>query len=773
MKLLNHPLLYISIILVAIPLYFGTQQAFSKQEAPINDLPTRQELFQSLRQKGQVIIVYPASNMALKTLAEQLSEIPARRTSFEARSDQSLTESEIKDNILMLLGAPQSNYITAQVLPELPLQITAEGILFDHKNYRDSSTVISLPFYPNPLNTKMPLMLITANNDEAVTQLLEQKHHNHRSFFRWSSWGYELYQNNCRLLMGYFDEKNWEMTKEVHFDYTQNADTLLQTEHFQFINHQASVDPSYLEQVANSCEQSARNILSFTKGPSPQQPIAIHLYASAEDKGLMQSNTNQSHIDLKSQTVHTVFNKIYEDNFIGMENQLLIRQLLGKPTLSVLENGLSVYFTQQWQVKGYNYWASRLFQSDNMPPLTEVLDNNMQAEDSRLVLGCLSASFVAFLIEQWGKESFLANYAEWQPSPAEIHGLETDWHQYLASKPFVSEGNIKLAALPYLKGFNFAHEGYDIYNGYISRMATESLKKQASLNANAAAIIPYSYIRNPQKPSYISISESPGNENDESIVHAAYQAKKLGMTTMLKPQIWLGRGSWPGDVEMQSEADWQQFFEHYYRWIRHYALMAEIYQMDILCIGTEFAKATVQREEDWRQLIQKIRKLYSGKITYAANWGEEFEQIAFWDELDYIGLDCYYPLSKKENPSKKELAASFKDVMGKIETVTTRYQKSLIFTEIGFRSIDAPWKNPHADGGDAAFNGDHQKLCYETVFESIQGKDWCQGLFWWKFPTDLQNMGWEQKGFTPNRKPAEVVIKKWFGRLDLLPNPDR
>lgn len=757
---------YLSILLVLVLLYVSTQTATSKTKNNNENLPTRQELWQALRQKGEIMVVYPTANPKLKEQAQQLSEMPSRRTRLVARADNTLTEAESKNNILMLLGAPQSNVVTAKVISELPFQIGDENIQFDGRSYFDPSTVISLPFYPSPLNNKFPVMLITATTDEAVEQWLENQDHSERRFFRWSGWGYELYQKNCRLLMGHFDEKNWQMTKAVHFDYTTIVDTVLQTDHFQFVSHLTSLDSQYLKQVANTCEQSAREILAFTGRQAPPQPITIHLYPSAEDKGLMWSNTNQSHTDQKNCTVHTVLNEDYQDNFIGMENQLLLRQLLGQPKLSAFENGLAVYFTKHWQMKGYDYWSSRLFHSGNMPPLAEILDNNMQAEDSRLVLGCLSASFVEFLIQYWGKTQFLAKYDNWEPSTSEIQELETNWYKFMASKP-PQTGNHKTDnTLPYLKGFNFAHEGYNIYNGYISRMAAESLKKQVNLNANATAIIPYSYIPNPQKPSYIGISNSSGSENDESVIHAAYRAKELGMVTMLKPQIWLGRGSWPGDVEMQNEEDWQQFFEHYYRWIRHYALMAEIHRMDILCIGTEFAKATLQREADWRQLIQKIRKLYSGKITYAANWGEEFEQLQFWDELDYIGLDCYYPLSKKDEPTDKELRNNFKAVIKKIEKVTSHYQKPLIFTEIGFRSIDMPWKNPHADEGDAAFNGEHQKRCYQVVFESIQGKDWCQGLFWWKYPTDLQEMGWEQKGFTPNKKPAEAVVKKWFGKLE-------
>ena len=184
------------------------------------------------------------------------------------------------------------------------------------------------------------------------------------------------------------------------------------------------------------------------------------------------------------------------------------------------------------------------------------------------------------------------------------------------------------------------------------------------------------------------------------------------MMSLLKPQIFAG-DSWPGDVEMLNEKDWEAFFQYYHKWIRHYALLAEIHEMDALCVGVEFAKATLSREKDWRTLFSSLRGLYQGKMTYAANWGPEFEKVGFWDELDFIGLNCYYPLSKNDAPTKAELKANFDSVKTKITKVYSKFTKPIVFTEIGFRSINAPWKTPHAEGDDS-FNPLHQQLCYET-----------------------------------------------------------
>ena len=135
---------------------------------------------------------------------------------------------------------------------------------------------------------------------------------------------------------------------------------------------------------------------------------------------------------------------------------------------------------------------------------------------------------------------------------------------------------------------------------------------------------------------------------------------------------------------------------------------------------------------------------------------------SFWDELDFIGLNCYYPLSKSDNPSKRDLEKAFDQVINKIEKVCYKYNKPLVFTEIGFRSVAHPWKNPHAKEGNRPFNDAHQKLCYEVVLEGIKNKKWCNGILWWKWPSHLSYRGERNKGFSPNSKQTEDVISKYF-----------
>jgi hypothetical protein len=576
--------------------------------------------------------------------------------------------------------------------------------------------------------------------------------------------------------MPFFIEKQGELPPLPDLPYL--TDTLIKTLHFQIIAH-GEMEADVVKNMAECFETSRQNILRFTGYEGQLPMLTHHLYQSSEQKGMLLQNTTHSHTDFEKNEVHTILNDCYKNNFIGEENAWLLRKILGQPKTNALEHGLAIHFTHHWQEKGYEYWAAKLAISGSLLPLSGILDNEKWDGGASLQSGCLSAALVDFLIKKWGQNTFLEKYASWQPALSEIEALEAEWQQFMGEKTFVfahvfeQERSSSPSSLPYLKGFNFTHEGYRIYNGYGSRMADQALEKMIGLGVNAVAIVPYTFIRDPNKPAPFPVVQRAGTETDESVIQSAETAKKLGMAVLLKPQIWLGRGHWTGDLDMQTEEDWQAFFDHYGRWMIHYAMLAEIYQWDALCIGTEMVQTTLKREADWRRLIQKIRGIYNGKLTYAANWGEEFEKTGLWDDLDFIGLNCYYPLSTKDSPSDRELRKGFDGILKKIEKVYRRYHKPLFFTEIGFASLEAPWKKPHEDRGEVTSDFEGQRRCYETIFEGIAGKPWCGGILWWKFPSHLEERRRHDTDFSPYGKPAEKVVQQWFSGEKLMKGSNR
>jgi hypothetical protein len=114
------------------------------------------------------------------------------------------------------------------------------------------------------------------------------------------------------------------------------------------------------------------------------------------------------------------------------------------------------------------------------------------------------------------------------------------------------------------------------------------------------------------------------------------------MKVLLKPQLWM-RGGNPADINFPGAAENSEWFAQYQPFLEHYAQLAASIHADIFCIGVELEKMS-GNDQAWRKLIARAREIYPGPLTYAANFGAEFESIKFWDALDYIGIDEYYPL---------------------------------------------------------------------------------------------------------------------------------
>lgn len=236
---------------------------------------------------------------------------------------------------------------------------------------------------------------------------------------------------------------------------------------------------------------------------------------------------------------------------------------------------------------------------------------------------------------------------------------------------------------------------------------------------------------------------------------------ELGIMNMLKPHLWV-RGSWPGEIEMTSEEDWATWFENYRGFILDYAILAEEQGFPMLCIGTELEK-TSHREDDWRKVISQVRKVYSGKLVYAANF-TEFEKIEFWDALDYIGVQAYFPLAKSTNPNLKELKKSWENHLPKIDKIVRKFERPVLFTEIGYcNTVDAavePWVWPN-ERKEIQLSEEVQALCYQAFFETAWEKPWMAGVFFWKWFPNAHN---QSPDFTPQGKAAEKVMADYFSK---------
>jgi len=279
------------------------------------------------------------------------------------------------------------------------------------------------------------------------------------------------------------------------------------------------------------------------------------------------------------------------------------------------------------------------------------------------------------------------------------------------------------------RGVCFAHSlGDDV--GYGTPAAAASLAELRNLGATWVSITPFGFLADPES---VEIRRFRG-ESDERLRAVTEQAHGLGLRVMLKPHIWLRPPQWVGQVAQRDETGWSAFFAAYEEFVRHHARVARDSGADAFLVGNELA-ATTGREADWRRLVAAARAEFDGPVGYGANYSEA-EGVAFWDALDFIGISAYFPLVEAASPSRRELAAAWRPIVGRLGALSRRWERKIVFTEVGYPAADwaawQPWKLPDAEEQNPRL----QAEAYAAFLEAVWPQPWVGGAYWWKWFSD-------------------------------------
>lgn len=283
------------------------------------------------------------------------------------------------------------------------------------------------------------------------------------------------------------------------------------------------------------------------------------------------------------------------------------------------------------------------------------------------------------------------------------------------------------------------------------------------VNANWVSIIPFAFMSdlNSSRLS-CNVKRQWKGERIDGVLESIQLMQDYGLKVMLKPQIWIGSGGFTGEIFMKSEEDWLSFQKDYQNYIMSFVQIAAEYNIEMICIGTELKAFVANRPVFWKSLIQEIKSVYSGELIYAANW-DCYQEVSFWNELDYIGIDAYFPISNIESPSLDVLEKGWESHHKAIDSISKKYDKQIVFTEYGYRSISKCAKAPWDYSLDGEVNQVAQENALKILYKVFWDKDSFAGGFLWKWYPNHQSAGGEKNTtFTVQNKSAEKLVQSVY-----------
>lgn len=307
------------------------------------------------------------------------------------------------------------------------------------------------------------------------------------------------------------------------------------------------------------------------------------------------------------------------------------------------------------------------------------------------------------------------------------------------------------------------------YGGLLDDDQIESaLDVLVELGVGHVAVIPSFFQRRlGESEFYWEPSRRAVDAQTRAVIVAAHAR---GLAVLLKPHLWLAEradGAWRGDID-PSSADWPTWSENYQVALLDYARLAEELGVAGISIGSELTAVATGHPEFWRDLAGGLRRAYPGFLTYAANWDQEFEAVTWWEAVDFVGVDAFWPLL--EGPEEVLSAVACRARLGavreRLETVAARFDRPVLLTEIGYKSAIGAAYQPWEWHDGQAPDPEGQALIYRCI-RDVFGTDpepHIAGVYFWNWYTAPGWGGPRNSDFTPRGKPAEGVLAGWFSQ---------
>lgn len=337
-------------------------------------------------------------------------------------------------------------------------------------------------------------------------------------------------------------------------------------------------------------------------------------------------------------------------------------------------------------------------------------------------------------------------------------------------------------AAPAFKGMSYTTDFSQAGNDLGSPTAQQSLLKMSQMGADTVALNVW-WFQNDVSSATVHEDDSRYSSTMNSVSNAIDYIHSLGMKVMLKPMLDVNDGTWRAFINPTDPDTWFGYNAgnpfvnsssaplagSYGAFMNQFADLAQQKHVELFSIGCEM-NTMEQYNANWQNLIANVRTHYSGPLTYSANWSSAsgiggYQSVDFWRQLDYVGIDAYFPLTISNNPSQTALRNGVSQNAFSIDqwrSTSGLTDKQVLFTETGFASYNGANRAPYAGPSGQSVDTQEQSQCYRALMSYMSDQPWFDGAFFWNWTSNPNDGGLADTNFTPQNKPAQQTLAEFY-----------
>lgn len=292
-------------------------------------------------------------------------------------------------------------------------------------------------------------------------------------------------------------------------------------------------------------------------------------------------------------------------------------------------------------------------------------------------------------------------------------------------------------------------------DGYADPDLGEYLDQIQAVGGEWVQLVPTYYQSNPESSEIRATDRTP---TDDALEQAIANVHRKGLKVFLKPAVEVIDD--PGSQAKIRPDDLTKWFDQYGEFIQRYASIASAWGVEQLSIGTELAGVS-DHSDTWREIIGTVRAVYSGTLVYAANF-TEYSHVTFWDSLDLIGVDAYWPLTEEATSDSELLQRAWEPITASLAEFSSRQHRSILFTEAGYTSSRGTSSKPYAWSLSSTPDQAEQAAAYYALLANFRDQPWWAGVYWWVWNVVPDHGDDHSLDYTIYGKDSEVVVRRFW-----------